>query len=265
VQLQRLQRGRKQPDAESTPAESGRATNVHVKLGRQVILSQGTMLYAPVSGELDVLVREEMRLRGKVQLGNGGLINLKGRKFRVQNGTITWTENDEPSNPVVIASAQWEAPDKTNVIASFTGPAKTGKLDLRSEPARTKGEILSLLLFGTTDGRTGGGGGSVAATGATLGGGVAAGGLGRALSKLTDVEIEASVKSPDSRTTRPEVAVRVRPDVTLQVGYNIAPPAVQRDRWLLTVDWRIAQRWSVQATEGDRGTTILDLLWQYRY
>jgi outer membrane receptor protein involved in Fe transport len=76
---------------------------------------------------------------------------------------------------------------------------------------------------------------------------------------------QPSVKNPDARTTRPEVAVRVRPDVTVQVGYNLAPKAVQRDQWMLTVDWRIAQRWSIQATEGDRGTTILDLLWQYRY
>lgn len=266
VRLQTLQKGAdKRAVVDAGPV---RPFVVHTHLGNDVVVSQGQMIYAPLSGDLQAIMAEELRLKGRIELRPGGIINVKGRKFSVRNGTITWTEDDPPANPVVIASAEWEAPDKTMVVASFTGPAATGKLDLRSEPAHTNGEILTLLLFGTLDGQSGtgsGGGGGVAGTAASVGGGVATGGLSQAMSKLTDIEIEAKIENPDANTTRPEVAVRVSPSVTLELGYNIAPPAVQRDKVMLTIDWRFAQRWSLEATEGDRGTSIFDLLWQYRY
>ncbi len=234
---------------------------VHATLGTDVILSQGATLYLPMQGEIEALPGESPRLDGTIELTPGGTLNLKGRRFQIESGTLTWAPEDEPSNPTVVATATWEAPEKSVVIASFRGPAKTGKLELRSEPAHTSGEILSLLLVGTTDGKVEGAGGAVSAqVGAPI-----AGGLGQAVSELTSVEVNATVESPDARTTRPEVSVRVRPEVTVQLGYNIAPQTVEQDRLLLTVDWRFAQRWSVQATGGDRGAAIFDLLWQYRY
>lgn len=234
---------------------------VRTTLGSEVVLSQGATLYLPMQGELEVTALETPRLDGVIELAPGGTLNIKGRRFAIESGTLTWTPEEEPSNPTVVATATWEAPEKSIVIATFRGPAKTGKLELRSEPAHTTGEILSLLLVGTPDGKVEGASGAVSAqVGAPI-----AGGLGQAVSELTSVEVNATVESPDARTTRPEVSVRVRPEVTVQVGYNIAPQTVEQDRLLLTVDWRFAQRWSVQATGGDRGAAIFDLLWQYRY
>jgi hypothetical protein len=266
VELQRLGSRKRQPEAAPVNA---RPTIVHVRLGKKVFLSQGSTLLIPVGGELDLIFRNELRLRGQLQLLNGGIVNLKGRKFIIQNGTVTWQETDEPSNPVVVAVAQWEAHDDMNTLvkASFTGPAKTGKLDLSSEPAHSKTEILSLLLTGSAEGSSGVGTSSVAGAAAAPVGGFLAGGLGQALSKLTNFEVEASVTNPDAVTTRPEVGVRVSPSVSLQVAYNFTPQNVTADRVLFTIDWRFTQRWSVQGTQGagELHSSIVDLLWHYRY
>lgn len=264
IKLQRLQKGEAAKANQPPAGANSSSTDVHVHL-KNVVLTQGTMLFIPLNGELEAIMKDQLRMKGRITLVPNGQLNLKGRKFRVVNGTITWTEADEVSNPVVIAEAQWEAPDKTNVIADFVGPAASGKLSLRSEPSHSNSEILSLLLFGTADGKSQGGSSSATATAASGAAGVLSGGIGEALSKVTDVEVEATIESPDAQTTRPEVSARVSNNVTLEVGYNIAPPTVKRDTILVSADVRLTQRWSFQLTEGDRQTTILDLLWQYRY
>ena len=73
--------------------------------------------------------------------------------------------------------------------------------------------------------------------------------------------------NPDAVTTRPEVGVRVSPSVSLQVAYNFTPQNVTADRVLFTIDWRFTQRWSVQGTQGagELHSSIVDLLWHYRY
>src|SRR5208282_3164976 len=75
------------------------------------------------------------------------------RRFEIERGTITFVGND-PGNPTVAVTAGWTAPDSTRVHADFIGPLKTGKVTLRSEPARPRSEILALILFGTATGST---------------------------------------------------------------------------------------------------------------
>ena len=34
---------------------------------------------------------------------------------------------------------------------------------------------------------------------------------------------------------------------------------------MLMVDWRFRPRWTLRTTVGDRGSSIVDFLWNYRY
>ncbi len=61
--------------------------------------------------------------------------------------------------------------------------------------------------------------------------------------------------------------MQIARDLSLEVGYVLGtpPPGTNPDRTLFTVDWRFTRKWSMDATFGDQGSSILDLLWRYRY
>jgi hypothetical protein len=49
--------------------------------------------------------------------------------------------------------------------------------------------------------------------------------------------------------------------------YNLGvpPPGQNPDDTLIVADWRFHGNYSTEATLGDKGTSILDLTWKYRY
>ena len=61
--------------------------------------------------------------------------------------------------------------------------------------------------------------------------------------------------------------MRLRRNLVLEVGYNVGRLRPNRppDRAILSLEWQFLPRWSAVATGGDAGSTLLDLLWQYRY
>jgi hypothetical protein len=42
-------------------------------------------------------------------------------------------------------------------------------------------------------------------------------------------------------------------------------PGMNPDRTFLTIDWRFLRSWSMETTCSDQGSSIVDLLWQYRH
>ena len=172
----------------------------------------------------------------------------------------------------MIATAAYDSPDGTRVYADFVGPVKTGKLTLRSEPQLSQNEILALLLFGTADGTFGqaapeGQQGNDVTQAASLAGGVVTQGLNKAISGVSGVDVQTKVDTQDSGDPRPEVEVALSRDVSATVVYNLGvpPPGQNPDDTLLLVDWRFHKNYSTEATLGDKGTSILDLTWKYRY
>ena len=159
-----------------------------VTLGR-VWVHQGTTLNARLAGKLRIEMTDEARIAGTIRIPRGK-VDVSGKIFEIEQGTITFREND-PANPVVVATARYDSPDGTRVYADFLGPVKTGKLHLRSVPPLSEDQILSLLLFGTPDGSFGSGTGdsSSAATAVSVGGSQATQGLNSALGDVTDLDV----------------------------------------------------------------------------
>jgi translocation and assembly module TamB len=265
----RLRRSRDESEPPPDPHAS-LPIDLTVKLGSDVEVRRGAMVTVQLTGEPHVRLAEgKTDVSGQIQLLSGTL-DLQGKKFTIEKGTVTF--ESDPSNPVVVATATWTAQDRTRIFADFVGPVKTGKVTLRSEPSRPQSEILQLVVFGTADGfnaapsasAQGPSTGTKAAT--AIGGGALTQGLDSALDGLTGLQTQTRIDTTSSNNPRPELEVQISSAVSLRFAYVLGtPPISEPDKTLGSVIFRFAPNWSLSTTVGDRGKATLDTIWQYRY
>ncbi len=241
---------------------------VHIDLGQIRIYKSGQLdLY--VKGALDAsTLGEQVAVSGIIN-ADRGWVEVQGRRFSVERATVSFDPDRPPSDPTIAATALYVAPDSTRVFADFIGTVQNGRLKLRSEPALTQSEILSLVVFGQREGATAQSGQktSGANRAASLGGGVVTQGLNKALSDISPVEITTRIDTTSGQNPRPEVGVAVTKDVSAAVSFRtgLPTPGQSPDRSLLKLDYRFRPRWAIETTLGDKGTSIVDLTWKYRY
>jgi translocation and assembly module TamB len=257
-------------DDKDEPAteEAPTTTNVAIHLGNEVEVQRGTTLRIGLTGDPKIVMAEEPKMSGQIRLTRGTL-EVQGKRFKVERGTVTFV--GPPDNPQIMVSAYWDAPDGTRVYADFVGPLKTGKVNLRSEPSRPQNEILALIMFGTAEGSSSTPYPSQQPDGATragtFAGGFATEGLSKGLDELTGLDVSAKIDTSSSANPKPEVEVQIARDISVQLAYVIGtpPPGMNPDKTFVTLDWRFKRNWSMETTFGDQGSSIVDLLWQYRY
>jgi translocation and assembly module TamB len=232
-------------------------------------VKRGTMLKLFVSKGPVIDIDGETKISGAVEVPHG-YVELQGKRFNVERALVTFT-GQPPDDPVVTATAAYDSPDGTKIYADFVGPVKTGKLTLRSVPRLSQNAILALLLFGAPDGTFGqaappGQEGTTATQAASLAGGVVTEGLNKAIAGVAP-DVRTTVNTEQSGNPRPEVQVALSRTVTATLIYNLGvpPPGQNPDDTLLVIDWRFGGNYSTVATIGDKGTTILDLAWRFRY
>src|SRR5262249_12829596 len=75
-----------------------------------------------------------------------GQLSLLGKRFDVDSATLLF-DGSKGNEPYLTLTAKAEANDIT-AIADVTGPATHPNIDLRSEPALPRDEVLSRMLFG---------------------------------------------------------------------------------------------------------------------
>jgi translocation and assembly module TamB len=248
------------------PADAVRV-RIETHLGSDVSIRRGGDLRVELTGGPVVTIADTTQVSGQIQL-HGGVLNLYGKTFDIETGTVTFV-GDDASNPQVRVTAGWTASDGTLVNADFIGPLKTGKVTLRSQPPLSRNDIVQLLLFGTTDGQVANAG---AAPGTYSAGGVAGNvatqPLNRALDQFGLSAVSAKVDT-SSANAKPEIEVQLAKNISVQLAQVLyvgnPPPGTAPDKTLLTVDWRFLRKWSLEATVGNAGSTIVDLIWQYRY
>jgi translocation and assembly module TamB len=195
-----------------------------IRLGNDVQVTRGTDLGVRLQGEPIVTIAQDVTVTGQIRLVRG-TINVQGKPFTIEKGTVTFV-GDDPSNPQVVLTAEWTAQDQTRIYADFVGPLKTGKVTLRSDPVLPGGQndILALLLFGTTEPPPGSAGTGAASGGAAVAGGVAAQPINKALTgvnkALDRFGLAASANiNTSTANPRPEVQVQIARDISLQVGW----------------------------------------------
>lgn len=257
-------------EEEEDEAGDGSRIDVDVRLGR-VTVTRGNQATIQLAGNPKVVVENgETKLYGQIR-AESGWVDVQGKKFEIEKGTVTFN-GETPPNPVVVVTAGWTAADGSRVFADFVGPVKTGKVTLRSEPPRPKNEILALVLFGTADGANPTApppgkqpdGTTRAAVG--LGGGFVAQGLTEALDDLSGIRATARIDTTRANNPRPELELQLSPKVSIGYAYVIGtPPITEPDRNLANFEYRFHRNWSVETTFGDRGTALVDAIWQKRY
>ncbi|HEY8075929.1 MAG TPA: translocation/assembly module TamB domain-containing protein [Labilithrix sp.] len=255
---------------DTTTAKAGGTTlDLAVHIGEATIV-RGNQARVVLGGDPHIVVTDKARVTGQIHLKEGK-VDVQGKEFEIDKGTVTF-QPDDPGNPIIVATAAWTAEDGTKVFADFVGPVKTGKVELRSEPPRPKNEILALVLFGTADGMNGvppppgrqPDGTTRAAT--AVGGGFAAQGLTEALDDLTGVQASARIDTTHSDNPRPEVEIQVAKAISVEFAHVLGtPPISQPDTNYATLDWRFKRNWSLETTVGDRGSAMVDAVWQKRY
>ncbi len=255
-------------EPEATPGAPTRV-NVAFHLGQDVAIERGRTLRVALEGTPEIHVSDKTRMSGQIRLKSGTL-EVQNKHFEIERGTVSFV-GDDPSNPEVVVTAGWTASDGTRVLADFSGPLKTGKVTLRSEPGRPQNEILALILFGTADGSSSTPYAQPTADGATragtAAGGLASGGLSKGIDSLTGLDVETKVDTTDSANPRPEVELRIAKDISLQIAVVLGtpPPGTNPDRTFATIDWRFLRNWSLATTFGDQGSSMADVVWRYRY
>jgi hypothetical protein len=248
------------------PPEKDLAAHFAVSLGEDVQL-EGRGVRVFLTGRTLVDIADEVAVTGQIALKQGGTIDVQGRRFVVDHGTVTFAAGDEPSDPIVIAAAYWDAPDRTRVWVEFNGPLKTGKLTLRSEPPFSKSEILSILLFGRSDpnqARAGDARPSDTQAATDVGTGLASSGLNQALGDL-DEDFDLEQDHTGANRSRTKVGYRLRRNLKVSLGYASGFSQREPDTTYLFLDWQFVPKWSLIGTRGDRGTSIFDVLFQHRY
>jgi translocation and assembly module TamB len=256
------------------PLEQGTAggkitpTTIDIDLGKDFWIKRGDLVNVQLTGKLQARAAEETTMVGRIQVV-GGTLDVSGKRFEIERGTITFTGGD-PANPTVTALARWDSPAGYTVYAEYAGTAENGHLQLRAEPQLTEDQIVTLLMFGTPDGSYAGdssGGSEDTAAGAIgIAGGTAARGLNRALSGMTNLDVQARVDT-STGSARPEIVVGLSPRLSARVTRAIGePPAgTSPDRTFLTLELRLQRSWVLSGLVGDRGASALDLIWRHRY
>ncbi len=255
-------------EANKPPPTTG-SMIVRVALGQDVRVYRTNVIDAWLSGNVQAVVRgDRTAVSGAVQ-ANRGFVEIRGKRFAIEHATASFDPAGAPGDPTITATAAYDAPDATRIFANYTGTAEAGKLRLYSEPALAQTEILSLIVFGTREGGDASRGNSSGAVGtaASVGGGVATQGLNKALSEITPVDITTRVDTSDSQDPRPGVAVAISSKLSASVSYRLGVPVPGQnlDRSTLRLDYRFRPRWLIETSVGDKGTSIVDLVWKRRY
>jgi len=245
-------------------------TKIAINLGKDVEVKKGTSLRVALDGNPVLVISDKARMTGQLRLKRG-FLDVQGHHFDIEKGTVTFV-GDEPGNPQILVTAVWKAPDGSLVFADFAGPLKTGKVTLRSEPAHSQNEIISLIMFGSADGQTSSSyqsqdqaGTNTTGKAGAAAGGFASEGLSKGLNDLTGLDVAAKVDT-STANPRPELMLQITRTISLQLGYVVGTlPLTNPDRTLVTVGWRFKRNWEMDGTYGNSGTTLLDWIWQYRY
>jgi translocation and assembly module TamB len=256
-----------------------------VKVGLGSSLAEMTSGAPPASPSGLVVVRRaglDVRLSGAtvIELGDtfsmtgtietlSGRVLAMGKPFEVQRGLVRF--DGQAGNPFLNVGASWDAPDGTHVVAELVGYLKQVKLRLRSEPARPENEVLALVLFGRDPKSSGlpGENQNQADSSLAVGSGVASTLLNSFIDpvQVFGRRIETRVDNSASRGTSIGIATEIRPRIWAQVDVSTARQQDRQNADLsaVTLDWRFRPGWSLRTTVGDRGSSLMELLWQLRY
>lgn len=255
-------------DAAESATGPEKVTEIRVRLGKDVEITRATDVRVSLTGAPTIRIGAKTEMSGQLQL-TGGFVELQGKKLEIEKGTVSFV--GEADNPILVVTARYDAPDGTMIYADFVGPLKTGKVSLRSEPPRPQSEIVAVLMFGTAEGSQSTPypqrqpDGTMRAVG--MGGSYATQGLNKGIADLAGTDrVTAHIDTSRATDPRAELEFQLARRLSVKIGRALGVPPIDRpDRNFLIFGWRVRRNWTLETTFGDKGTSIVDGVWQYRY
>ena len=247
--------------------------------GSQLRILFGTNPERPVKISIDREVDGELQL-------SGGELNLLDKTFSIDRGVVR-LDKANPGNPYVNVTAHWAAPEGTVVYVDYIGqllPLSREKIRFHSDPPRSEGELLALLVFGEVQSTSGRDSGANDRAGG-LGRGIAASQFNAILGEVAP-GLSTSLASSDgyvSTTVTYRFSDRVSASATYENvsstggtsqttdpaagNTNTTTSTETTSRTKLSVDWRFAPSWLLRGTFGlgEGASSGVDLLFQHRY
>jgi translocation and assembly module TamB len=278
------------PEKEETRDED--AMKIVLNLGVDRANIEGSIFSLALRTSKQVPMRVELtdkaRIFGDIQLLRGEF-ELLGKRFELERGLVHMRGTDDP-NPYLNVSVRWDAPDGSQVFIEYVGdldPIVDEKIRFRSDPPRSKQEIIRTLLLGSEyeDGTLAGGGqggaeqkGPTRSTG-NAAGGMAAGFIADQFSNLfADSGIKTSLGTSESGALKTGLAYEsgtTRTQITYEgagnsTGTRGSPGGLGLGGGSteVSVDWRFLRNWLVRGmvrVGEDQPSSGVDVLWQYRY
>jgi autotransporter translocation and assembly factor TamB len=249
--------------AEVTPdvAES-LSLSVRIKIARNAWLRRNDA-NIELAGELRVekAAFGPVRLSGDIRLMRGWY-QFQGKKFNLEEGTITFTGATPPQPTYDIRAVYTGAPEY-RVTVHIQGSGDKPRLTLSSEPSLEQADILSVILFGKPTGQ--------------LGRSQSAGLQQRALQLASGYvmpELRASVMNTlgldaldvelpegSDRPGRVSVGRYVAGDVFVSLAQEFGARAAE---WV-SLEYSLTPNISVRGSSSTRGESAVDLFWRRRY
>ncbi len=215
-----------------------------------------------IAGELRVTKApwEPVRINGQIRLVRGWYL-FKGRRFTLQQGTITF-EGTTPPNPSFDITAVHRAGEYT-VEVRITGSADKPALALSSTPPLEQADILSVLLFGKPAQQLGRGQSAALQEQALqLAAGFVVPELRTSVMNALGVDtLEVELPQGSEQAGRISAGRYVAEDVFLSLAQELGPRAAQE----VGIEYDVGRNVSVRGSTTTRGTSAVDLFWHYRY
>jgi len=264
------QRGRRTAFQSYDPADDMMTFDVQLK-SRDPLRLSNNLIEAQLMVDSDALVfsgtNQRFGMRGRLRLLTGGRIRLRANEFEIRQGYVQFDDTTRIAPHVDVTavteyrrySASGPTSGTTSAGATHTGgvwritlhafgDADNLTLDMTSEPALAKEDIVLLLTVGMTRAE-------VDQLAASVGGNAAL----EALSSLTgaDTAVKKAVPVIDefrfgsaysSRTGRSEATVTVGKRVTDQVRANVTTGLLENREIRSNLEWKLTPRVSVQGS-----------------
>jgi translocation and assembly module TamB len=235
---------------------------VRIKIARNAWLRRNDA-NIELAGELRVEKApfEPVRLSGEIRLVRGWY-QFQGKKFNIEEGTISFT-GATPPQPMYDIRAVYTGAPEYRVTVHIQGSGDKPRLTLSSEPTLEQADILSVILFGKPTGQ--------------LGRSQSAGLQQRALQLASGYvmpELRTSVMNTlgldaldvelpegDDRPGRVSVGRYVAGDVFVSLAQEFGSRAAE---WV-SLEYSLTPNISVRGSSSTRGESAIDLFWRRRY
>jgi autotransporter translocation and assembly factor TamB len=208
-----------------------------------------------VRAELTVL--PDGRLDGTVTLPPGGVVPALGQTFRITRGVITFKRQEAKDGSLAIEAAT-RAADGTMIELAVSGTVSDPDVAFRSDPPRSKNEIVALLLGLQTNATNSSDGDALGRTAMAL-----------AMNRLVEGSALSGLQFGAGKTTEGEavtsVSMRVADKIWVE-GRTVKGSSTsinQDERVSGVVDWRFAPSWSLRTQLG--GISGVELRWSLSY